>query len=177
MTDRNGLTPYGTLTEPATLTIERLLPGPAERIWAYITDSELRRQWLAAGPMGQEAGSPFELTWRNDELTEPAGERPPGFPAVHSMQGEITEIEPPHRLVITWGSTGGVTFELTPQGEDVLLTIVHRRLGDRSLMLNIAPGWHMHLDILAARLRGEQPEPFWDGWARLRLDYDRRLPA
>ena len=29
---------YGLLTEPATLTITRLLPGPATRIWAYLTD-------------------------------------------------------------------------------------------------------------------------------------------
>ena len=34
---------YGTLIEPATLKIERLLPGPIERVWAYLTDSELRR--------------------------------------------------------------------------------------------------------------------------------------
>jgi hypothetical protein len=35
----------------------------------------------------------------------------------------------------------------------------------------------MHLDILAARLGGEEPAPFWDGWSRLRRDYDQRLPA
>ena len=42
---------YGTLIEPATLKIQRLLPGPIERVWAYLTESDLRRQWLAAGPM------------------------------------------------------------------------------------------------------------------------------
>jgi hypothetical protein len=35
---------YGVLTEPATRAIERLLPGPIERIWAYLTESDLRRQ-------------------------------------------------------------------------------------------------------------------------------------
>jgi uncharacterized protein YndB with AHSA1/START domain len=40
---------YGVLSEPATLTIQRLLPGPIERAWAYLTESDLRRQWLAAG--------------------------------------------------------------------------------------------------------------------------------
>jgi len=175
MTERNGS--YGSLIEPATLMIERLLPGPAERVWAYITDPELRRQWLASGPMGKTAGAAFELVWRNNELTDPPGERPAGFPDEHRMQGEVVEIDPPHKLAITWGNTGGVTFELKPQGKDVLLTVIHRRLGERSMMLNIAPGWHIHLDILAARLRGDQPEPFWDGWLRLRKDYDRRLPA
>ena len=42
---------YGVLTEPTTLTMQRLLPGPIERVWAYPTDSDLRRQWLDAGPM------------------------------------------------------------------------------------------------------------------------------
>ncbi len=45
---------YGVLTEPATLTIERLLPGPVERAWSYLTDSELRRQWMAAGAMEEK---------------------------------------------------------------------------------------------------------------------------
>jgi hypothetical protein len=44
-------------------------------------------------------------------------------------------------------------------------------------MLNVSAGWHAHLDVLAARLTGEEPEPFWDHWADLRADYERRLPA
>jgi uncharacterized protein YndB with AHSA1/START domain len=42
---------YGALTEPATLHIERLLPGPIERVWAYLTEGDLRRRWLASGDM------------------------------------------------------------------------------------------------------------------------------
>jgi uncharacterized protein YndB with AHSA1/START domain len=37
--------------EPATLKIERLLPGPIERVWACLTEIGLRRRWLAAGEM------------------------------------------------------------------------------------------------------------------------------
>ena len=70
---------YGELIEPTTLKIQRLLPGPIERIWAYLTDSELRRKWMAAGDMEMKVGAPFELVWRNDELTDPPGERPAGF--------------------------------------------------------------------------------------------------
>jgi uncharacterized protein YndB with AHSA1/START domain len=44
---------YGELTEPATLKIQRLLPGPIERVWAYLTEEELRRKWLAAGKMSR----------------------------------------------------------------------------------------------------------------------------
>jgi uncharacterized protein YndB with AHSA1/START domain len=168
---------YGVLTEPATLTIQRLMPGPIERVWAYLTDSDLRRQWLAAGQMEMRVGAPFELVWRNDELTDPPGQRPPGSSAEHRMQSRIIELDPPRKLAIAWGSGGDVSFELDPQGNDVMLTLIHRRLPDRAMMLNVSAGWHMHLDVLLARATGKQPAPFWDGWSRLRNEYDRRLPA
>lgn len=167
---------YGTITAPATLTIQRLLPGPVERLWRYLTDSDLRSQWLASGAMELKAGSPFEFTWRNDELTDPPGKRPEGMGAVHSMQARIVAVDPPHSLTITWGASGEVAFTLEEKGRDVLLTIVHKRVPDRSVLLSVSSGWHMHLDILAARLKGETPEPFWDGIARLRAEYARRLP-
>ncbi|HEV7255094.1 MAG TPA: SRPBCC family protein [Mesorhizobium sp.] len=177
MTELATLDRYGVLTEPATLTIQRLLPGPAERIWDYLTQSELRRKWLAAGEMEMTVGAPFELVWRNDEMSDPPGQRPPGFPDEHRMESRITELDPPRRLAIAWGNTGGVSFELEPAGKEVLLTVVHRRLPDRSTMLNVSAGWHMHLDVLAARLAGQEPGPFWDGWSRLKQEYDRLLPA
>jgi hypothetical protein len=34
----------------------------------------------------------------------------------------------------------------------------------------------MHLDVLVARVSGTEPQPFWDGWSRLKTEYDRRLP-
>ena len=69
---------HGTLVEPTVLVIQRWLPGPIERVWAYLTQSELRRQWLASGEMPLEADAPFELVWRNDELSDPPGVRPDG---------------------------------------------------------------------------------------------------
>lgn len=167
---------YGVLTEPATLTIRRLLPGPIERIWGYLTDSELRRQWLAAGEMQARPGTAFELVWRNDELSDAPADRPTGFPEEHRMRNLITEFDPPRKLSFTWEGSGEVSFELEPSGTQVLLTIIHRRLPD-SALLGISAGWHAHLDILAARTRGERPQAFWDGWQRLRGDYERRLRA
>ncbi len=83
------------------------------------------------------------------------------------MVVQITELDPPRKLSITWGSTGGVTFELEPRGNNVLLTVIHHRVTDPTTRLNVSAGWHMHLDVLAARVRGEEPPPFWDGWLRL----------
>lgn len=177
MTELATLDAYGVLTEPATLKIQRLLPGPVERVWAYLTESELRRQWLAAGEMEMKIGALFELVWRNDELTDPPGRRPVEHSEEHRMQSRILELDPPRKLAIEWGRSGGVTFELSPDGKDVLLTVIHRRLPDRDTLLMVGAGWHMHLDVLAARLSGTEPSPFWDGWSRLREEYDRRMPA
>lgn len=177
MTGLASLDAYGELTEPDTLTIRRLLPGPIERVWAYLTESDLRRKWMAAGEMEMQLGGQFGLTWRNDELTSPPGKRPDGFGPEHSMQGRITELDPPYHLGITWGSTGGVSFELEEQGRNVLLTVVHRRVADRATLLNVSAGWHAHLDLLAARIAGTEPGPFWDHWTALKAEYERRIPA
>jgi uncharacterized protein YndB with AHSA1/START domain len=178
MTDRPTPDSYGALTGPATLKIQRLLPGPIERVWAYLTESELRRKWLAAGQMEMKVGAAVELVWRNDELTNPPGQRPTGFGDEHRMQSRITELDPPRKLAIAWQGSGDVSFELEPRGNHVLLTVIHRRLPDRATLLMVGAGWHMHLDILVARATGkEEPAPFWDGWSRLKKEYDQRLPA
>lgn len=166
---------YGLLTEPATLTIARLLPGPVDRIWAYLTDSDLRRQWLAAGAMEASVGAPVELVWRNDELTDPPGTRPDGFGDEHRMTCEVVAIDALHMLSISWGSTGGVTFTLEEKGDEVLLTIVHKRIEDPEMRLNVSAGWHAHLDVLEARTRGSEAAAHWDNWTRLRTEYAERL--
>lgn len=178
MNDMTNPNPYGVLIEPATLKIERMLPGPVERVWDYLTKSDLRRKWLAAGDMEMRVGAPFEFVWRNDELTDPPGTRPEGMPDEFRMECAITEVEPMRRLAFTWGSNGGsVTIELEPRGKQVLLTLVHRRLVERSSLLNVGAGWHAHLDLLAAQIAGAASDPHWDHWSRLRQDYDRMLPA
>ena len=177
-TARHADDAWGVLSEPATLTIRRVLPGPIERVWAYLTDSDLRRQWLAAGRMELAVGAPFELVWRNDELTNPPGERPAGFGPEHRMQSRITECEPPRKLSFAWQNSGDVTIALDDLVDgQVLLTLTHRRLPDGATSLNVAAGWHAHLDILVACATSAKKVPFWDGWKRLRDAYERRLAA
>jgi len=177
MTDLASPDAYGVLSQPDTLTIQRLLPGPVERVWDYLTQSELRRQWLAAGEMALAVGAPFEFTWRNDELTDPPGRRPAAHSEEHRMQSRITELDPPKKIAFTWADSGDVSIELAPIGTKVLLTLVHRRLPDRPHLVGVSAGWHLHLDLLAARLGGDATEPFWDGWSRLRAEYEGRIPA
>ncbi len=168
---------YGSLDKDATLTIQRVLPGPIERVWSFLTEGKLRRQWLAAGDMELRVGAPFELAWRNDELTLPPGHRPEGFGTEHRMACKITELDPPRRISFTWTDSGDVTFALEPQGDKVRLTITHRRLSTTRMKHMVGAGWHAHLDVLVARVSGTEPEPFWDHWVRLRQDYEKRVPA
>ena len=177
MTEAASAQPFGVLTEPATLTLVRLLPGSVDRVWAYLTESDLRRQWFAAGTMDMRVGASTDLVWRNNELTNPPGDRPEGFDGEHRMEVEITELDPPHRLGISWGNTGGVTFELEPVCDMVRFTVTHHRIPDPAMRLNISAGWHAHLDVLAARLAGEEPKPFWDQWVALKAEYAKRLGA
>jgi uncharacterized protein YndB with AHSA1/START domain len=174
----NDVTPsaYGHLTGPAELTIQRLLPGPIERVWAYLTESDLRKQWLASGDMKMSVGAPFEFVWRNDELSNPPAKRPEGFSEEHRMQSEIIEVDPPRMITFAWAPRGEVTFELNPQGSKVLLTVIHRRISDRVNTLKVSAGWHTHLDVLVARLNNDEPKPYWDVWQRLHEEYGQRLP-
>jgi uncharacterized protein YndB with AHSA1/START domain len=128
--------------------------------------------------MPLEVGAPFELVWRNDELTDPPGERPPGFGAEHRMASRITQCEPPRRLSFAWQNSGDVTIALDDLVDgQVLLTLTHRRLPGGATTLNVAAGWHAHLDVLLARVAGAQQAPFWDAWQRLRDAYAARLAA
>lgn len=168
---------YGVLTEPTTLTVQRILPGPMERIWRYLTESDLRRTWLASGDMKMEVGAPFTLTWRNSEFTDPPEPLPPGRPAEHSMESRITELEPLKRITFTWFSGGTVTFEIEPRGERVLLTVTHRGIPSRDVLLSVGPGWHSHLDVLVARANGTPLTSFWANMQRLKVEYEKRLSA
>ena len=166
---------FARFADTTTLVIQRWLPGPVDRIWSYLTDSALRSKWLAAGDMDLTPAAPFELVWRNDDLSKP-GERPDGFAEVQRMGSRIIAVDPMRMLSFAWGK-GSVTFLLEPKGDKVLLTLTHTGLDDHATRGQVAPGWHMHLDILRARIAQETPASFWSGWIALRELYADRLSA
>jgi uncharacterized protein YndB with AHSA1/START domain len=169
---------HGTLTDATTLRIQRRLPGPIERVWAYLTDSDLRRQWLASGAMALHPGASFELVWRNDELSDSPAERPEGFSAESKATCRFVEVEPPRHMRYVWPDVGEVEFELEPVGNEVLLTLTHRQLAGDTLILNVSAGWHAHLALLVARLEGAgRPPSLWRRWKELREEYEERLCA
>jgi uncharacterized protein YndB with AHSA1/START domain len=174
---------FAVALEPGTLRLERLLPGPIERVWAYLTESDKRAQWLAAGEMEPRVGGSITLRFDHAKLSAhqaPPPERYKNTCATTSEQ-TVTRFEPPRLLAWTWD--GGneppseVTFELTPQGDKVLLVITHRRLASRDRELGVAVGWHAHLAMLIERLQGREPPAFWSVFSALDAEYARRFAA
>jgi uncharacterized protein YndB with AHSA1/START domain len=176
---------YGVVTEPGMVRLERILPGPIDRVWSYLVDSEKRGTWLATGEIEPRVGGRVEHVWRNNAHTpddDPAPAKYADIAEYARMEGRVTAYDPPRRLAYTWegGPAEGeseVTFELSARGADVLLVLTHRRLVTRDGMLGVSSGWHAHLDVLAARLAGRTPPGFWRTHAKLEVEYGRRIPA
>lgn len=174
---------YAVATGPGTARIERLLPGPVERVWEYLTDADKRGKWLASGPMELRVGGRVELFFRHRDLAPRVEPTPQRFKHMEDgvkMFGRVTRYEPPQVLSYTWGEADGheseVTFELTARGQEVLLVITHRNLANREELVSVASGWHTHLDVLVDRLNGREPKPFWSAHAALEAEYEQRLP-
>ncbi|HYR36747.1 MAG TPA: SRPBCC family protein [Burkholderiales bacterium] len=168
-----------TLIEPGTVKLERLLPGPVERVWAYITESDKRAKWLAAGEFDLRVGGKIRLEFDNDSLSRDKAARPKEVERkMNAFDGVITRLEPMRVLAHTWAWNGGdteVTYELSPRGKDVLLTIVHRRVLGKELVPAVMGGWDVHSGILADILNGAEPRPFWTTHSKLEREYAAAL--
>lgn len=175
---------HGRIVAPDAVCFERLFPGPIERVWAYLVDSDKRGRWLASGRMPAEPGAPFEMRFDHDSLSsdkavapEPYRQYAGGVISRHRM----IRMEPPRLLVISWG--GGsepeseVKFELSEEPGGVRLVLTHYRLPDLDEMVNVSGGWHTHLAVLAERLAGREPLAFWTLFEGVEDDYARRFGA
>ena len=174
---------YGTSPEAGTVRLERMLPGPIERVWDYLTDSEKRGKWFASGPMELRAGGSLTFVFHNLQLAPASEEISEKYKQYEGMEspGRVIRCEPPRLLAFTWGEEDGheseVTFELTDRGGEVLLVLTHRRLRTRKEMVDVAGGWHVHVDVLIDVLKGREPKSFWARVEKLQAEYDKRLPA
>lgn len=173
----------GKLVERGTLVFRRVLPGPIDRVWAFLTEPDKRATWLAGGEMELKVGGKVELVFNNNALSPGFGppEKYRDMGGCLSFTGRVTRCEPPRVLAYTWAESWGdsseVTFELSTQGDDVVLLLTHRRLGDdREMLISVSAGWHTHLGILVAHLEGKLPKPFWPEHTQQEVEYDARLP-
>lgn len=177
---------YGVVLDASTVRFERVLPGPIERVWEFLTDPVQRAKWFAGGPVEPRAGGKLELRFKHRNLMvndEPVPEKyrdvtDKGF----TFPSEVTRWEPPRVFGFTFSEPkegippSEVTIELTPEGKSVRLVLTHRRLSSRAEMTDVSGGWHVHLDILAARLENRTPPPIWTTVAMLEAAYEERIP-
>jgi uncharacterized protein YndB with AHSA1/START domain len=172
---------HGLFTNSGTVQFKRLLPGSPERIWDFLTKSELKAKWLAAGDVEPRLGGKVELKFKHSNLSESDDPIPEKYKHMKEgtfMEGKVTEWNPYKKLSYTWGEETGeeseVTFELIPKPNNmVLLILTHVRIGDDpTVLISVGAGWHTHLGILIDLLEGQPPEGFWRVHNRLEKEYE-----
>ncbi len=172
---------YGERIDDTTVRFERLLPGPLERVWEYLTDSDKRGAWFASGKTDLEVGGRTEMRFHNASLSTQPDIDPPDkckdMPEKMSFGGTVTRCEPPYVIAHTWefeDEHSEVCFELQEEGDKVRLVLTHRKLNGLDDVLSVSGGWHTHLDILEDVLEDREPQAFWKTHAPLDAEYERR---
>jgi uncharacterized protein YndB with AHSA1/START domain len=97
------------VNETRTVTVERDIPFPPEKIWRALTEPHLIEEWLMKNDFALDVGRPFKLTgdWG-------------------SVDCEVLEIEPNRLLSYSWNAMGlesTVTFTLTKTGAGTRLRV------------------------------------------------------
>jgi len=125
----------------------RILPGPVERVWSFLTESDKLTVWYG-----------------EDGTIEP---RMGGLVRIMNghIRGVVTQWEPPKKLIYTWNvfdpgedvsryPESFLKLELEAKGSEVALELFHLPIMDR-VTPQTKMGWHTYLDLMEASLGGE----------------------
>jgi uncharacterized protein YndB with AHSA1/START domain len=149
-----------TAAEQTVLEREIAIAASPETVWQFLVDPEKSlRWWGLSATYDVRPGGAYRI------------EVIPG----NTARGEFVEVDPPRRLVYTWGWEKGdgvqnlvppgsstVEIELVPAGEGTLLRFVHRDLPGAESIASHGHGWDHYLDRLAIAAPGGDPGP--DPW-------------
>ena len=173
---------YGELLDQQTVKFERLLPGPIERVWGYLIESDKRAQWLCGGDVEAAVDGHVDMHFHNKSLSGeddiPRPEKFADIPEKMSFAGKVTRCEPPRILHHTWefeDENSEVCYELREEGDKVRLILIHRRLDTQDIVLSVSGGWHTHLNILVDVLEGRKLRPFYKMQNEFSAEYSARL--
>jgi uncharacterized protein YndB with AHSA1/START domain len=164
----------GTITGD-TVRFERLLPGPIERVWSYLTEGPQLKTWLAEdGAIPPHVGATFTLQMGGgDDMPEREG-----YSA--AVYGKVLAYDRPRSLEYTWGVRNPegkvlesvVRFDLEPRGDRVALVLTHRGVLPGFETRTLA-GWHQLLDALQARVEGREQPPAMERFNELVSTYEK----
>ena len=117
---------YGIVISPASVRFERLLPGPIERVWSYLTDPELRGTWFASGPIEPREGGGLKLTFRHSQLAPPGEVAPAKHAGAEGYTADcrVTQWQPP---TLSQVHTSHVEQHFAPLGERELILSERKR--------------------------------------------------
>ena len=163
---------------PDAIRLERLFDAPAETVWRYLTEAELRRQWFMGGTDARP-GSEFELLVDHDNLSDDEVPYPESYAASKGVRfsEKVIRFEPPRLLETTFqgGKNGTVTYELHPEGERTRLVLIHSGIASPVGAQDFGSGWNSHLTVLQERLAGRSVKNFWALHAQSREAVARAL--
>jgi uncharacterized protein YndB with AHSA1/START domain len=152
-------------TAPDTIRLERLLDAPAETVWRYLTQAELRSQWFMGGTDATPGGE-FDLLVDHDNLSDDEVPYPEGYAASKGMTWteKVIRFDPPRLLETTFqgGKNGRVTFELFPENGKTRLVLTHSGIVSPVGAQDFGSGWNSHLTVLEERLAGRSVRNFWE---------------
>ena len=132
------------------------LPAPIDEVFRHLTEPAAMTRWMGQhATLSPAVGGAFEVDIN-------------GVP----VRGRYLEIDPPRRVVVSWGVAGNselppgateVEFTLTPTQAGTHLRLVHRGLPPAQVSAH-GTGWNHFLPRLAAAAGGTDPGP--DPWDR-----------
>jgi uncharacterized protein YndB with AHSA1/START domain len=127
------------MSDPVIATVR--IAAPPDVVFPYFTDPALAVKWIAdAAYLDARPGGTFSIDVR-------------GNPA----RGEFLEVDPPRRVVFTWGVEGQADFPpgsstvevvLAPDGDDTVVTLTHRDLPTEERRRSHQAGWGEFLVVL-----------------------------
>jgi uncharacterized protein YndB with AHSA1/START domain len=138
-------------------TVERTISISAapETVWEFLVEPAKATRWMGlAAELDPRPGG----IYRCDVI--------PG----HTARGEYVELDPPRRLVFTWGwersgdeespvkpGSSTIEVELAPEGDGTRLHFVHRDLPNAEAAESHAHGWDHYLARLEIAAAGGDP--------------------
>ena len=137
------------------LRFERHLPHSVDRVWRAVSDPAELERWF-----------PAVVAW-----TPATGETFEAF----GMAGEVTEVDPPHRLAWTFAGDR-YSFDLAAEENGCQLVFTHV-FDDRDLAAQTAAGWETYLSRLEPHLAGGHlsEEDAHAPWAEIHERYAERF--
>jgi uncharacterized protein YndB with AHSA1/START domain len=126
-----------------------------EKLWKALIDPEFTRQyWVETWQDSDwKPGSPWKLMTPDGRVAD---------------NGEIVEMDPPRRLVLTWRHElkkemaeegfSRLTYQLEPQGTSVKFTLIHEiDIPASKLIQAVSTGWPVILSSLKSLLETGEP--------------------